>query len=94
MSHPAESSAVKSIAAATDSQVLLPASGLRKNFMLHNDSSAILYLTLGPGLSTTSSFTVAIPANWYYEPPMPGYVGAVTGAWASATGSARITELF
>jgi hypothetical protein len=61
-----------------------------------NDSSAVLYLKLGTTASTTSyTMTVAGSAAApfsSYEVPF-GYVGAIDGIWASATGNARITEL-
>lgn len=57
-----------------------------------NDSSAILYLKFGAGASATSH-TVQVAAGGFYEFPFrPLYNGQVTGAWASATGAARLTE--
>lgn len=91
---PALHSSLKSVSASTASQVLLDARAGRMGAMVHNDSSAILYLTLGPGASSPSAFTVAIPANGYYEAPPPGYEGAITGAWSAANGAARVTELY
>jgi hypothetical protein len=61
--------------------------------MVYNDSGAILYLKFGSGASSTSH-TVQVPASGYYEVPGPGpYGGVITGAWATATGSARVTEV-
>jgi hypothetical protein len=55
-----------------------------------NDSTQVLYLKFGATASTTS-YTVQIPAGGYYEFPHPIYAGQVTGIWASANGSARLT---
>jgi hypothetical protein len=77
-------------AAAADTQ-LLGVSLLRAGATIFNDSTALLYLKLGTGASTTS-FTVRLGARDYYEVPF-SYAGAVHGYWASATGSARITEV-
>lgn len=61
--------------------------------MLHNDSTATLYLKFGSAASTTD-FTVKVPADGYYEVPGPGpYGGIITGVWSSATGAARCTEV-
>ncbi len=59
--------------------------------LVFNDSAAVLYLKFGAAASATS-FTVALPANGYYEFPQPCYAGVVHGAWASAAGSARTTQ--
>jgi hypothetical protein len=51
----------------------------------------VLYVKFGATASTTS-YTVQMAAGAYYEFPRPTYSGAVEGIWASATGSARVTE--
>jgi hypothetical protein len=50
-----------------------------------------LYLKLGSTASVTS-FTTRMVAYAYYEVPFQ-YTGTIDGIWASATGSARMTEL-
>lgn len=80
-----------SVAGSATSVSLLAANASRKGATVYNDSSAILYLKLGATASTTS-YTLQMAANGYYEVPF-GYVGAIDGIWASATGNARITEL-
>jgi hypothetical protein len=64
----------------------------RRAGIVYNDSSATLYLKFGSSAST-SSFTVKITANSYFEFPNPIYTGTVHGIWDSATGNARITEM-
>jgi hypothetical protein len=79
-----------SVAGSASSVQLLAASS-RRGATIFNDSAATLYLKLGTTASTTS-FTVRMLANAYYEVPF-GYMGQIDGIWSSATGNARITEL-
>lgn len=93
-SAPASStSTLTSVAAAASSTSLLALNTSRKQATFFNDSTAILYLKLGTTASTTS-YTVQIPSNGYYElPGISVYTGAIQGIWSSATGNVRITEL-
>jgi hypothetical protein len=56
-----------------------------------NDSTALLFVKLGATASATS-FTVKLYQDGYFEVPF-GYTGIIDGIWASATGSARVTEV-
>ena len=86
-------SSVTSVAATVASTTLLSANTNRRGAMVFNDSaSAVLYLKLGTSASTTS-YTVQIPPNNYYELPSPVYTGTIDGIWDAAVGDARITEL-
>lgn len=78
----------------TASTTLLAANTARLGASIYNDSSAVLYVSLG-ATCTTTSFTVIVPPSGFYEstPPANPYVGIITGVWASATGNARVTEL-
>lgn len=87
----ADTPAVTTVAAAAADTLLLAANVNRKLATVYNDSSAILYLKLGTGASSTS-FTVKMQGEGYYEVPA-SYNGALYGNWASATGSARVTEV-
>lgn len=80
------------VAANASSVTLLAANASRKMASIYNDSSAILYLDMSGGTASATSFTTKLQAETLYEFPLPVYVGAVTGIWASATGAARITE--
>jgi hypothetical protein len=42
--------------------------------------------------ATSSSYTVKMASDSYYEFPEPVYTGIVDGIWASANGAARCTE--
>lgn len=76
--------------AAADTQ-LLASNGSRLGFVVYNDSSAILYLKYGTGASSTS-FITALAAGASWTDPFQ-WTGVVNGQWASATGSARVTEI-
>lgn len=85
-----------SVAGSASSVSLLAANNARKGAVITNDSSAVLYIKLGTTASTTS-YTVTLAGSASapfssYEVPF-GYVGAIDGIWASATGNARITEI-
>lgn len=84
------------VGASATEVTVLAANLLRKGASIHNDSTAICYLKMGTGASTTS-FTVKLQADDHYELPRWGlghdvYRGVITALWASATGSARVTE--
>ena len=82
-------------ASTTDKQLLTgsaTAVAERVGFTVFNNSSAVLYLGLDAAPTSTTDFTVAIPAGGYYESPF-GYRGTVRGVWAAANGSAVVTEL-
>jgi hypothetical protein len=63
----------------------------RRQLVVVNDSTAVLYLKYGSGASATS-YTVKLAAGDYWEMPLPAYTGIVTGIWASANGFAYVTE--
>ena len=88
----AATSAVTSVADTASSTTLLASNAARLAAAVFNDSTVALYLKLGAAAST-SSFTVKLQPDGYYE--VPGhYTGEIAGIWASdASGSARITEL-
>lgn len=56
-----------------------------------NDSTAVLFVKFGATASATS-YTVQIPAQGYFEFPVPVYAGEVDGIWAAANGAARLTS--
>lgn len=90
----AATSTTSNVAASATSTSILALNATRKGAMIFNDSAATLYLKFGTTASTTS-YTVQIAGNGYYEfPAYPGlYTGACDGIWSSATGNARVTEL-
>lgn len=81
-----------SVADSASNQTILASNANRLGATIYNDSTVALYLKLG-ATATTSSFSVKIAPEGYYEVPC-GYTGIIDGIWASdASGSARITEL-
>jgi hypothetical protein len=88
---PSSTSSVTSVAASATNVTLLASNTNRVMATIFNDGNAQLYVKLGTTASTTS-FTVKIAANGYYELPYK-YTGQIDGIWSAANGSARITEL-
>lgn len=65
----------------------------RKALYITNTDANALYVKFG-ATASSSSFTVTIPSNGYYEMPQPIYTGVVDGIWAAnGSGIAAITEL-
>jgi hypothetical protein len=81
---------VAAIAAAVASTTLLYANGARRGCAVYNDSTATLYLKLGPAASS-EDWSVSLADGDYYEPPA-GYRGEISGVWSAANGQARVTE--
>lgn len=75
---------------------VLAANTARVGATIVNDSTAILYLILSSTTPTSAVYTVPLAAKAtvgsYYEVPF-GYTGIIKGIWASANGTAVVTEL-
>jgi hypothetical protein len=84
-------STTTNVASSATNVTLLASNAARLGFGIFNDSVSDLYLKYGTTASTTS-FTVIINANSYYEDRW-NHTGRIDGIWLSATGNARITEL-
>lgn len=89
--YPATTGAQTSVAANSSATTILASNANRLGASVYNDSSQILYLLASAGTPSTTSYTVAMAANSYYETPFH-YTGAITGVWASSSGSARVTQ--
>lgn len=87
----ASAATTANVASAATTVTLQAANTSRLGLTIHNDSTQTLYVKLGSG-ATATSYTVEMAAGAYFEMPY-GYTGIVTGIWASANGSARMTEL-
>lgn len=88
---------VSSVAASASSVVLFAEvePNLADTRSIYNDSTAVLYVKQGATASTTSFTVKMLPGDLYEFPRGKGggiYTGVVHGIWASATGSARLTE--
>lgn len=80
------------VASANSDTQLLAANVNRRGATVANDSTSVLYLSLGTNAAASNSFTVKLAAAAYYEVPF-GYTGAIRGIWATVNGAARITEV-
>jgi hypothetical protein len=85
------SATLANVASSATNVTLFAANAAAKGRMVHNDSTAVLYVKFG-ATATSSSYTVKMAADSYYEFPEPVYTGIVDGIWASANGAARCTE--
>lgn len=88
----AATSTLTNVASSASTVSLLASNTAAKSRIIYNDSTQVLYIKYGTTASTTS-YTVQVAANGYFEFPQPTYTGAVDGIWASANGNARITEV-
>jgi hypothetical protein len=88
----AAAATLTNVASSASSVSLLAANTARRGLIVYNDSTQTLYLKFGVTASTTS-FTYLMTPKSTLEMILPIYQGAIDGIWASANGSARITEL-
>lgn len=82
---------VTSVASSATSVTLIASNSARKGLTIYNDSTSILYVRVGAAAASTTAFTVKIQPEGYWEIPFNSSV-EIRGIWASANGSARITE--
>ena len=74
------------------SVTILALNANRKGATITNTDANALLLDLSGGTASSTSFSVSIPANGYYEVPF-GYTGLITGIWAAdGAGAALVTE--
>lgn len=81
-----------SVASATSDTTILAANASRQGALIYNDSTAILYVLLAAGTSSTSNYSIQLPANGSLSIRPGEYTGIVKGIWAAANGNARVTE--
>ena len=86
----ASDSATSSVASSATSVTLKAANAARRELVVFNDSSAILYVKYGATASSTDFTHRLEPYDTLIENV---YTGIVDGIWASATGNARVTEV-
>jgi hypothetical protein len=83
-------SSVTSVGDTTSNVELLAANTSRKEAIITNDSTAVLYVAFGE-TATATNFTARLEQYGYV---ITQYKGQINGIWASdAGGEARITEL-
>lgn len=79
-----------SVSSSATSVTLLASNGSRKGYLIFNDSTQVLYVTFS-GTSTTSLYSVKLYPNACCSSDLD-YTGIISGIWASANGSAKVTE--
>lgn len=82
---------LSNVSTSTTNATVLAANALRIGATIFNESAQAMYVKLGTTASS-SSYTINMASNSYYEVPS-GYTGRIDGVLASATGTARVTEL-
>lgn len=87
----APTATITNVAASLSAVTVLAANANRVGATIYGDSTGTLYLKFGAG-ATSTSFTVQIKGDGYYEVPY-FYTGIITGAWTNTNGSARVTEV-
>lgn len=78
-------------ASATGATNILASNPSRCFATLWNDSTAVLTLRFAAAADFTGAGDVAVAVGGYYELPA-GYVGPLSGKWATANGFARTAE--
>lgn len=90
----ADTATLSSVASQDTNITILAANANRTGAMIYNNDTGPLYLKFGATATATTSNTVKIAADGYYELPQPVYRGIIDGIWTtSGTGSANVTEL-
>ena len=88
----AATATLSNVADSATSVTLLASNTNRLGATLFNDSNKLCYVKFGATASSTS-FTVKMQGDAYYEVPF-GYTGIIDGIWsANSSGSMRVTEL-
>lgn len=65
----------------------------RKGLFIYNESTSALYVCIGTGAASITTYTFLVPANTLLTmPTRPGWQGMVRGIWAAANGFAQVTE--
>lgn len=83
---------VRPVAASVTAVELMPMNPDRVHGQIFNDSTSVLYVRWGAGATSTVYTTKVAPQGFYELPRVNAYVGPVSGVWATANGSAKITE--
>ena len=82
---------ITSVPSSLSSTVLIDKNENRKGFVIFNDSTADLYLSLSES-SSTQLYTAKLNAEDYWETPY-GYSGIASGVWSAVNGNALVTEI-
>ena len=83
---------VSSIASNASSVLLLAANTGRKALFVMNDSTSVLRLSFATPATSANAFVVIQPAQFLILDPLLIGSGPIYGVWASANGTAQVTE--
>ena len=83
---------VSSVASNASSVVLLAANTGRKALFVMNDSTSVLRLSFATPATSANAFVVIQPAQFLILDPLLIGSGPIYGVWASANGTAQVTE--
>jgi len=87
------SSTVTTVNAVASDTTLLASNANRKGFIIFNNSTAILYVLLATGTSSSTNFSVLLnQGETLIIDNTCLYTGIIKGIWASATGDCKVTE--
>lgn len=80
------------VTSAATNTTILASNAARKGAMIYNASTAILYLLMATGTSSATVYSLQIAAGGTISIRPGEYSGVITGTWATANGSAQVTE--
>lgn len=83
---------ITSVASNAGSVAILASNANRLGGSVFNESTQILYLSWSATAASITVYSAQVLPGGYTEIPF-GYTGQLTGIWASANGSARVTEM-
>lgn len=83
---------ITSVASSATDVTILASNASRKGAYVYNDSTQVLYLALSNVTSSATVFTQKMAAGDAFSLLPGSYTGVIKGIWASANGSARVTE--
>ncbi len=83
------------VASGTSPVVLAAYNKARQELFINNASTAILYILYGPGVVSSTNYSITLPANTNGVASLieDKFCGLVTGVWASANGFAYGAEV-
>lgn len=79
------------VTASITNVTILASNANRRGATIYNDSTSLVYLKLG-ATATSTSFTLKLQPDSYYEVPFD-YSGIIDGIWVAANGAARVVEI-
>lgn len=88
----ANTATISAVTCSTTNTTLLSENTNRKMAIFYNRAGRDIYIKFGTTASTTS-FTVVVQDNAYYELPLPVYTGRIDAVTSTGSGVMQITEI-